>query len=113
MSCAVWWRGVAEGSNTGAARMALLLLLAPAALLYSMALRIRALLYQSGILATLNQAASAASRARRVSAAHFRHPRRHGSGSRIGNGQRGTVVCRAPLSATDQAAVDPGTGRDH
>ena len=53
MSCAVWWRGVAEGSNTGAARMALLLLLAPAALLYSMALRIRALLYQSGILATL------------------------------------------------------------
>ena len=52
MNCAVWWRGVAEGSNNGVARLALTMLLAPAAILYGMALRIRALLYQSGILAT-------------------------------------------------------------
>ena len=41
--------------------------------------------------------------------AHFRHPRQHGAGSRIGNGQRGTVVCRAPL-ATDQATVGQQAG---
>ena len=52
MTGAVWWRGVADGSNRSAVVFALRLLLAPLALLYGMALRIRALLYQAGILAT-------------------------------------------------------------
>jgi tetraacyldisaccharide 4'-kinase len=52
MTGAIWWRGVAEGSNCGAAALALKLLLAPFALLYSLALRIRALLYQTGLLTT-------------------------------------------------------------
>ena len=50
MSRAVWWRGVAEGSNNGMASLAMKLLLAPFAVLYGMALRVRALLYQDGIL---------------------------------------------------------------
>lgn len=50
MSRGVWWRGVAEGSNSGMASLAITLLLAPFALLYGMALRVRALLYQSGVL---------------------------------------------------------------
>ncbi|SKA10732.1 lipid-A-disaccharide kinase [Trichlorobacter thiogenes] len=50
MSRAVWWRGVAEGSNNGMASLAMKLLLAPFAVLYGMALRVRALLYQGGIL---------------------------------------------------------------
>ena len=52
MSRAVWWRGVAEGSNNGMASLAMKLLLAPFALLYGTVLRVRGLLYQSGILAT-------------------------------------------------------------
>ena len=51
MTGAVWWRGVADGSNRSAAVFALKLLLAPFALLYGMALRVRALLYRAGILA--------------------------------------------------------------
>lgn len=50
MSRAVWWRGVAEGSNNGMACLAMKLLLIPFAVLYGMALRVRALLYQDGIL---------------------------------------------------------------
>ncbi|WP_408059130.1 tetraacyldisaccharide 4'-kinase [Trichlorobacter lovleyi] len=52
MTGAVWWRGMADGSNRSAAAFALKLLLAPFALLYGTALCIRALLYQAGILAT-------------------------------------------------------------
>ena len=52
MTGAIWWRGVAEGSNRGAAALVLKLLLVPFALLYSLALRIRALLYQTGLLTT-------------------------------------------------------------
>ena len=50
MASSVWWRGMANGSRNGAAVFCLKLLLAPFALLYSMALRIRAMLYQNGIL---------------------------------------------------------------
>ena len=52
MSRAVWWRGVAEGSNNSMASLAMKLLLAPFATLYGIALRIRALLYQAGVLTT-------------------------------------------------------------
>lgn len=49
MKGAVWWRGVADGSNRSVTAFALLLL-APFALFYSMVLSIRALLYQAGVL---------------------------------------------------------------
>lgn len=52
MTMTVWWRGMADGSNRSAAVFALKLLLAPFALLYGTALRIRALLYRTGILVT-------------------------------------------------------------
>lgn len=52
MTGAVWWRGVADGSTRSAAAVTLKLLLAPFALLYSFILRIRALLYQAGLLTT-------------------------------------------------------------
>lgn len=52
MTGAVWWRGMADGSNRSAAAFALKLLLAPLAFLYGTILRIRALLYRTGILAT-------------------------------------------------------------
>ncbi|MDK9718422.1 MAG: tetraacyldisaccharide 4'-kinase [Trichlorobacter sp.] len=52
MSRGVWWRGVAEGSNSGMVSLAMKLLLAPFAALYAMALRVRALLYQGGLLST-------------------------------------------------------------
>jgi len=50
MSMAVWWRRVADGSQSGMVAALLKLLLAPVALLYGQALRVRGLLYQLGIL---------------------------------------------------------------
>lgn len=52
MTGAVLWRGVADGSNRSAAAFVLKLLLAPFAFPYGTILRIRALLYRAGILAT-------------------------------------------------------------
>jgi len=52
MTGAVWWRGMADGSNRSATAFVLKLLLAPFAFLYATILRIRALLYRAGILAT-------------------------------------------------------------
>lgn len=47
-----YWRGLASGSRTGPADKLVLLFLTPFALLYSLALRLRAGLYRSGILKT-------------------------------------------------------------
>ncbi len=47
-----YWRGLASGSRTGLIDNLVLLLLTPFAWLYSLALRLRALLYRSGILKT-------------------------------------------------------------
>ncbi len=52
MSRAAWWRGIADGSNNGLTSMVIKLLLAPSAFLYEMALRMRSLLHQGGLLAT-------------------------------------------------------------
>lgn len=49
-SMAVWWHRVADGSHGGMAVAFLKLILAPVALLYGLALRLRGLLYQLGIL---------------------------------------------------------------
>lgn len=50
MNGAIWWRGIANGSSRGLMRLAMTLILAPFATLYGMVLRIRALLYQTGVL---------------------------------------------------------------
>lgn len=48
-----YWRGLASGSRTGPADRIFLLLLTPLACLYSLAQRLRAGLYRSGVLKTL------------------------------------------------------------
>lgn len=51
-SCHAYWRGLASGSRTGRVDTLVLLFLTPWALLYSLAQRLRAELYRSGIVKT-------------------------------------------------------------